>query len=779
MPQKVGVVMLKIEEDLKTNINIINAILEVEDPMVLKGLQKGYGKTLTGKDPNRVVKSDKPVFNYAMEIMKFDILATKKYEDMEDEVKSFLQNTDLLNKIAIAYNVDIEVVKKAYFLPSKAEKIFSYVFGIDRNKYNIIDVMNILDIDEEDICNIISVNLRQLIKKISVEPKHIKSNLSNNNLPNYFLNPFIKKGYKHSEILNALSLYDVSVKKTLMKIYGKTLSSIQSSNVNILDEDIRIVNELLTGENSIENTISKMRESLILPEGENISSFNLRDYYCSLGFTQEEFLNCFFSLTIPEKNFIKKLFDNSFNVCIRIILNDDDKKLLYDLCFNEEKGIHKKLMEQRNKDFNKDYVPDIVKYYKNMGFSGDEIMNAFFKLNDAALNELKRVYNGNLQIHTSYLQSLATKRRIVSLITSPRNGFSSYLINNFDRNIKYNIKIDENDYIIDNVFSIYTYFGLKGVFSTIVEEAINLLDSETKKAYNSYFTSNGLLKDKCDNIEISKRELFIRIGNNINNIHDLRMDKKDKQNENTIGVCIRLLNSIGYDDKISLAIIKSLRKSEVDTLVKFVNYPTGKDHLRDSSEPIILKCILNGYILSNITNIKELFSYFGLSDSTLNNLDNLSGLLANIGEVKYANFLSNVLSGRISIDELDEEQTNLVVCLIKNISEYLILCESRSRTDSKINEYRALHEYFSKIVNQSIITPYRIINNFKRTENEYYFLMSLIKYNYLTTITLKFMSIQDLIYLNLLNSSFNTFMERYKKYTSYDEIARKLKKIRK
>lgn len=786
--------MFKIEEDFDTKFDIITIIMENEDLIVNNTFRRKYGVTLKSSGSYSVTMNTKKRMTYIEDLVKLDISVAKKLNNDLDSLSNFLSDYNILEKLSYVYDLSIEEVEEFYKkMPIKARQEFDLVFGINCDKASVEEVAQEFDSEVDEVLNLVMISLKQMVRAITNKNiktnENVKQNLSskivkatkqdNTNIPLYFLKFFTEKGYKQSEIINALALYEPAVRKTLFKIYGKNYECIRNSHAHISSEDIAVVKSLLDGDKSLENTLRMMRNSLKLPDGEKTETFNLKKYYISLGFSDEEFTSSFFEMTTPEKNFIRKFFDVHFNVSIRDILNNEEKESLYNLCFNINFGIYKKLIECRNADFNKDYVVNIIEYYKNMGFKNDSIMDAYFKLNDEFLSTIRKVYNGDLQLQNNFPKTDKVKRRIISVTSGPKTGFSQYLSSKYNKEKEIpEVVINENDVILNSVFSVYVFFGLKGIFADIVEEAISFLNTDYLKAFHNYYTPSGLLKEKYQESDISIKDIMLQIGNNINNLTELRQRKADELYNKTIGVCISMLKSFGYDEKTSLVSLKSLKNNELNALIKFAkSLSSSSKNKGEEIEPIFVKFITNYYLISNITGLKEFFKSFGFGDESLSKFDNINEILANFGEAKNASFLNDILNGDISVNELTPEQLNLILCLIRNISEKLIFYELNNNKDSKIKIYKDIYDYFLAVSRSLILTPNRVSHDFNKGEEEYYYLMAFTKYNYLNTFTPDFMNIKNLMYLEELKKSFDLFLERYKKYIAYEEVERKLKKI--
>lgn len=798
--------MFKIEEDFDTTLDIITIILENEDVMLNNTFKRKYGVTLKSSGLYSVTMNTKKRMTYIENLVKLDIAIAKRLDKDLVKFSNFLNDFNILEKLSYVYELPLEEVEEYHEkMPLKAKQEFDFIFGIDCDKKSIEEVAMEFDSDVDEVLSLVMISLKQIIRTInnnniktcenSKQSKLVKSvksvkqnNLvktvktvqqNNSNIPLYFLKIFTEKGYKQSEIINALALYEPKVRKTLFNLYGKNYECMINHQVHILQENIEIIKSLLDGEKSLEKTLIAMRSSLKLPDGEKLESFNLKNYYMSLGFNDEEFSNSFSEMTTPEKKFIKKFFDAHFNVCITTVLNEEEKLFLHNLCFNNNCGIYKKLIEHRNTDFNKDFVLSIIEYYKNMGFNNEEIMNAYFKLNKEFIDTIRDVYNGNLELQNHFPKTDTVKRRIITIVSSSKTGFSQYLSRSYDKEKKLpNIVINETDFILNSVFSVYAFFGLKGVFADVVDEAISFLDNNYSKAFNNYYTQAGLLKVKYQENDISIKDIMIKIGDNINNLVKLRKEKEDKIYSETIGVCVSMFKSFGYDEKMSLVVLKSLKQNEMNALIKYAK--SGLSFNKNSNGEIelaFIKFVINYYLLSNVTRLKEYFKSFGFKDETLNKFNDINEVLSTIGETKNTSFLNNILNGNINVNELTSEQLSLTLCLIRNISEKLIAYELNNNKDSKIKTYKDMYDYFRAVSGNLILTPNKVSKEFGKNENEFYYLMTFAKCNYLSTITPDFMNITGLIYLDGLKKSFDLFLERYKKYIAYKEVERKLKKI--
>lgn len=786
--------MFKIEEDFDTTLDIITVILENEDTMLNNTFKRKYGVTLKSSGLYSVTMNTKKRMTYIEDLVKLDISIAKKLDNDLVKVSNFLSDFNLLEKLSYVYELPIEEVEEYHKkMPLKAKQEFDFIFGINYDKKNIEEVAKEFDSDVDEVLSLVMISLKQIIRTINnnnikacknaKQSKLVKTVKSvkqdNSNIPLYFLKTFTEKGYKQSEIINALALYEPKVRKALFNLYGKNYEGMRNHQVHILQENIKVVKSLLDGEKTLEKTLIAMRSSLKLPDGEKLESFNLKKYYMSLGFSDEEFSRSFFEMTTPEKKFIKKFFDAHFNICITTVLNEEEKLFLHNLCFNANCGIYKKLIECRNTDFNKDFVSSVIDYYKNMGFNNEEIMNAYFKLNKGFTDMIKDVYNGDLELRNHFPKTDTTKRRIITIISSSKTGFSQYLSRSYDKEKKLpNIAINETDFILNSVFSVYVFFGLKGVFADVVDEAISFLDNNYLKAFNNYYTQAGLLKVKCQENDISIKDIMIKIGDNINNLVKLKKEKEDKIYNVTIGACVSMLNSLGYDEKMSLVVLKSLKKNEMNALIKFAKSGSSfKKNSNGEAELAFIKFVINYYILSNVTRLKEYFKSFGFNDETLNKFNDINEILSTIGETKNASFLISILNGDINVNELTLEQLSLTLCLIRDISEKLISYELNNNKDSKLKTYKDIYDYFRAVSGNLILTPNKVSMEFSKNENEFYYLMTFAKCNYLSTITTDFMNITGLIYLDGLKKSFDLFLERYKKYIAYKEVEKKLKKI--
>lgn len=786
--------MFKIEEDFDTTLDIITVILENEDAMLNNTFKRKYGITLKSLGLYSVTMNTKKRMTYIEDLVKLDISIAKRLDNDLVKVSNFLRDFNILEKLSYVYELPIEEIEEFHNkMPRKAKQEFDFIFGINCDKKSIEEVAEEFDSEVDEVLSLVMISLKQIIRTINTNniktcknAKQIKSvkpvksvKQDNSNIPLYFLKIFTEKEYKQSEIINALALYEPKVRKTLFNLYGKNYECMRSHQAHILQEDIEIVKSLLDGEKSLEKTLIAMRSSLKLPGGEKLESFNLKNYYMSLGFSDEEFSNSFFEFTTPEKKFIKKFFDAHFNVCITTVLNEEEKLFLHNLCFNANYGIYKKLIECRNADFNKDFVSNIIEYYKNMGFNNEEIMNAYFKLNKSFIDTIRDVYDGDLELHNHFPKTDNVKRRIITIVSSSKTGFSQYLSRSYDKEKKLpNIVINETDFILNSVFSVYVFFGLKGVFADVVDEAISFLDNNYSKAFNNYYTQAGLLKVKYQENDISIKDIMIKIGDNINNLVKLRKEKENKIYNETIGVCVSMLKSFGYDEKLSLVVLKSLKQNEMNALIKYAK--SGLSFNRNSNGEIelaFIKFVINYNLLSNVTRLKEYFKSFGFNDETLNKLNDINEVLSTIGETKNTSFLNSILNGDINVNELTSEQLSLTLCLIRNISEKLISYELNNNKDSKIKTYKDIYDYFRAVSVNLILTPNKVSMEFSKNENEFYYLMTFAKCNYLSTITPDFMNITGLIYLDGLKKSFDLFLERYKKYIAYKEVERKLKKI--
>ena len=776
--------MFKIEEYFNTTLDNICFILKYEDPIIEEIVKKKFGTTLKGAGTSGVTLNTKKLFVYIEDIIKLDIAAITKFNGDLTKAEAFLSKADILEKLMYAYNLHMEEVVTLYKLPVKVNDIFAYAFGVNRDKMSIKDIATKYDTDEEEILSLIFMNLKQIFRSINnsknkqtnIQVKKVVAKRKSNSLPIYFLQFFVKKGYKQSEVINALKMYDSEVKQILFKLYGKDYLNMLNSNVHILSSEEKIIGDLINGENNIENVIKKRRKSVILPEGEVLTNFNLKNYYCKLGFNEGEFFAVVFNLNDEEKRLLKKAYDSSFNIDIITVLNDAEKETLYRLCFNKNVGIYQKLIENKNNDLTVDFISDIIAYFENMGFSSEQIWKAYCSLSNSALENIKGAYNGNLKLNSHIPESDFLKKKIMNTICTPNTGFSAFLVKYYDRNKKLKkITIQESDYS-KSFYSIYAFFGLKGVFSETVLEAIRYLTPEYKTAYENYYSDNGLLRTSSKKIDITLDDLYAKVAWTINNLEKLKEEKNIRDYDNTIGASIEALSSFGFSKDTIKLTLKTLTKSELDEVIK---YATGiKKSSLEKREAALLKFILNANILANACDLKGLFSSLGFSEESLNKFDDIKLLLSNVGEMKNIEFMTDIMNGSINIYELDEDKTVLLVYLIKKISEYLIAYENDKIENSKLEYYKDIYDYFNALKSLDAISSYKVSNEFNKNEVSYYYLTSFTKNNYLRTINPTFMNISCLIYLKSIKEGLDEFLKRYAKYGDANEkLIRKLKKI--
>ena len=230
---------------------------------------------------------------YIEDLVKLDISIAKRLDNDLVKVSNFLRDFNILEKLSYVYEFPIAEIEEFHNkMPLKAKQEFDFIFGINCDKKSIEEVAEEFDSEVDEVLSLVMISLKQIIRTINTNNiktcknakqiklvKPVKSvKQDNSNIPLYFLKIFTEKGYKQSEIINALALYEPKVRKTLFNLYGKNYECMRSHQAHILQEDIEIVKSLLDGDKSLEKTLIAMRSSLKLPGGEKLESFNLKNY---------------------------------------------------------------------------------------------------------------------------------------------------------------------------------------------------------------------------------------------------------------------------------------------------------------------------------------------------------------------------------------------------------------------------------------------------------------------------------------------------------------------
>lgn len=163
--------MQKIEEDFNTSLDNIILILECENPIVAKTLKKKYGTSLKGSGAKNLTMNTRKMFSCVEDLVKIDALIIKKSNNELSNVSDFLKSSNILEKLAYAYDLSMEEVVALYKLPAKVNEIFASAFGVNRNKMSIKDIATKYETDEEEILSLIFMNLKQILRSINNSKK--------------------------------------------------------------------------------------------------------------------------------------------------------------------------------------------------------------------------------------------------------------------------------------------------------------------------------------------------------------------------------------------------------------------------------------------------------------------------------------------------------------------------------------------------------------------------------------------------------------------------------
>lgn len=379
----------------------------------------------------------------------------------------------------------------------------------------------------------------------------------------------------------------------------------------------------------------------------------------------------------------------------------------------ETKVSKKEITEIEEND--EDLVNDLIEYYEAFGYKKEDIINCCNRYNDIL------GFNYNIDYKLNNLPKTNTKKMaLVGFIANIDGDLCQLIIHKCKRDKKaYHVTPYNNE----SVFSLYVYYGKKGIPADIVEEASHYLSETDKGEMKRLFTDKKYLR--CEDPKLS--EFINKFDYVITNIEDIRKEKMMEEKK-------VLSDSLNLSEKECDFVYHSLTKDERNYLITLNSYSLKTKISRYKTEGIKALKINK---LKALCNIKTLLTSLGYDYETV------------CREVSDLSDYYDLSTGELRSEISDASEIERI------LESYLTNHESKL-----FYTYAYLIEYIFYLVKTNVLTYNNVINLYEGELLKTCTLFSVINKNQkMDTTNLSLLEL--LVYYNELMTCIRDYMEIY------------------
>ena len=370
--------MKKAWEHFGVEEEVFKTIVNFEEEFVRSMMKKRFGVDYDGiAVKTQIKKNETLTYELAESIIKLDISFVKKVQSVGKNYKNYFQNNnaDMAKKIEMVYGLKHqELIKILEDLPAPQRTAFIYSFGIDRKVMPISKVAELLKKQEEEVILLIKTTFSALERKELNNTNNTQS--KENDVPNSLISPLIKKGYEKSSITKAIMSYDSDICLILRRVYGFDYSGFKAPYIKLSDEEKKIINDVISGEDNIESRIKSPETS----KGSPIKlPVNLPKYCKKMGYEKDDLIDAYSNLTIEQKTLFKKAYDSSFNY-IGKDLDQKDLDILKKMLCSEDFGLIPLLKKSKYERYNGGLPQNLFSQFTPRGYTKKEVILGYKRL---------------------------------------------------------------------------------------------------------------------------------------------------------------------------------------------------------------------------------------------------------------------------------------------------------------------------------------------------------------------------------------------------------------
>ena len=370
--------MKKAWEHFGVEEEVFKTIVNFEEEFVRSMMKKRFGVDYDGiAVKTQIKKNETLTYELAESIIKLDISFVKKVQSVGKNYKNYFQNNnaDMAKKIEMVYGLKHqELIKILEDLPAPQRTAFIYSFGIDRKVMPISKVAELLKKQEEEVILLIKTTFSALERKELNNTNNTQS--KENDVPNSLISPLIKKGYEKSSITKAIMSYDSDICLILRRVYGYDYSGFKAPYIKLSEEEKKIINDVISGEDNIESRIKSLETS----KGSSIKlPVNLPKYCKKMGYEKDDLIDAYSNLTIEQKTLFKKAYDSSFNY-IGKDLDQKDLDILKKMLCSEDFGLIPLLKKSKYERYNGGLPLNLFSQFTPRGYTKKEVILGYKRL---------------------------------------------------------------------------------------------------------------------------------------------------------------------------------------------------------------------------------------------------------------------------------------------------------------------------------------------------------------------------------------------------------------
>lgn len=370
--------MKKAWEHFGVEEEVFKTIVNFEEEFVRSMMKKRFGADYDGiAVKTQIKKNETLTYELAESIIKLDISFVKKVQSVGKNYKNYFQNNnaDMAKKIEMVYGLKHqELIKILEDLPAPQRTAFIYSFGIDRKVMPISKVAELLKKQEEEVILLIKTTFSALERKELNNTNNTQS--KENDVPNSLISPLIKKGYEKSSITKAIMSYDSDICLILRRVYGYDYSGFKVPYIKLSEEEKKIINDVISGEDNIESRIKSPETSKDSPIKLPV---NLPKYCKKMGYEKDDLIDAYSNLTIEQKTLFKKAYDSSFNY-IGKDLDQKDLDILKKMLCSEDFGLIPLLKKNKYERYNGGLPQNLFSQFTPRGYTKKEVILGYKRL---------------------------------------------------------------------------------------------------------------------------------------------------------------------------------------------------------------------------------------------------------------------------------------------------------------------------------------------------------------------------------------------------------------
>ena len=470
--------MKKAWEHFGVEEEVFKTIVNSEEEFVKSMMKKRFGVDYDGiAVKTQIKKSETLTYELAESIIKLDINFVKKVQSVGKNYKNYFQNNnaDMAKKIEMVHGLKHqELIKILEDLPAPQRTAFIYSFGIDRKVMPISKVAELLKKQEEEVILLIKTTFSALERKELNNTNNTQS--KENDVPNSLISPLIKKGYEKSCITKAISSYDSDICLILRRVYGFDYSGFKAPYIKLNEEEKKIINDVISGEDNIESRIKSLETS----KGSPIKlPVNLPKYCKKMGYEKDDLIDAYSNLTIEQKTLFKKAYDPSFNY-IGKDLEQKDLDILKKMICSEDFGLIPLLKKSKYERYNGGLPQNLFSQFTPRGYTKKEVILGYKRLpKDTQILVLSK-YDKDFRLRKDVYISKEAKEKLKKVINE-----------DFEKAIL----------VIEYAYDFAVSIGFtKEEFVSVLES----LPNDEEKALRIYMSKDLILKK-----EISSQTIFM------------------------------------------------------------------------------------------------------------------------------------------------------------------------------------------------------------------------------------------------------------------------------